>query len=108
MEAAGSLTEATESLLFRILGSGSVASSLEKELEQRARKYTGGSKTKAKVTAGPERLEIRLWLDMGEDGSQSEAEELTGILLGSNAKVAPHKMDPKVWVAVAWLVSAKN
>lgn len=95
-------TAAGASSLFQILAG--MAPSLEKELTAKAQRYTGeSSHTRAKITPKADRLEVRVWLELGEGSTGDEARELAVILLGQGAKVGQHKLVSTMWVAVAWV-----
>lgn len=73
---------------------------LADEMKEKAMKYCGpGSKCQAKVEVANGYLNVSVWLDMGTDSNQDEAEELTKILLGGDALVGPHILVAGVWVA---------
>ncbi len=78
------------------------AEGMSSELAAKAVRYCGpeGKRTQAKVEVLPGYLRARVWLDMGLDSTQAEAQELAEILLGPNAKVGAHVMVKGLWVGV--------
>jgi len=101
------LSEATDSTLFQLLGG--VAGTIQRQLSLKAQKYTGKTHTTAwggtfsRVEVKGNRLEAKVWLQLEEDSKGDEARELAAILLGPNAKVGQHKLTPGLWVATVWL-----
>jgi hypothetical protein len=70
------------------------------DLEKAAQKYTGETKhTKAKVEPAAHGVQFRVWLQMDEGDTRTEAQELTNVLLGPEAVVGQHKLVPNLWVA---------